>query len=64
MYGIKRNEHSFTDEEIRTVKDALIELIEECRGGGFIGESASARLEAVARGTEALLMLDGNYPSS
>lgn len=46
-----------TDEEREQVKRALLKLIEECAGGGLIGENASARLDAVARGVEALLLL-------
>lgn len=46
-----------TDEERGQVKRALLKLIEECAGGGLIGENASARLDAVARGAEALLLL-------
>ena len=46
-----------TDEEREQVKRALLKLIEECAGGGLIGENASARLDAVARGAEALLLL-------
>lgn len=46
-----------TDEEREQVKLALLKLIEECAGGGLIGENASARLDAVARGAEALLLL-------
>lgn len=39
------------------VKAALLGLIEECRSGGGVGEGASARLNAVARATEALMLL-------
>lgn len=46
-----------TDEEREQVKRALLNLIEECAGGGLVGENASARLDAVARGAEALLLL-------
>lgn len=46
-----------TDEDREQVKRALLKLIEECAGGGLIGENASARLDAVARGVEALLLL-------
>lgn len=46
-----------TDEEREQVKRALLKLIEECAGWGLIGENASARLDAVARGAEALLLL-------
>ena len=45
-----------TDEEREQVKLALLKLIEECASGGLIGENASARLDAVARGAEALLL--------
>ena len=44
-------------DEQEAVKSALLDLIEECRGGGNVGEDASVRLEAVARGTEALTLL-------
>lgn len=46
-----------TKEELEQVKGALLDLIEECRKGGQVGEDASARLEAVAHGTEALRLL-------
>lgn len=46
-----------TEEERNEVKRALLDLIEECRIGGRVGEDASARLDAVAHGTEALLLL-------
>ena len=46
-----------TKEEREQVKRALLDLIEECRDGGRVGEDASARLEAVAHGAEALALL-------
>lgn len=47
-----------TDAERARVKAALLDLVEECRnGGGRVGELASDRLNAVARATEALMLL-------
>lgn len=46
-----------SDEERATVKTALLDLIKECHSGGGVGEGASARLSAVAYGTEALMLL-------
>lgn len=48
---------SFSHEERELVKAAILELIEECRRGGTVCEDASARLEAVAHGAEALMLL-------
>lgn len=47
----------FSLEEREVVKSAILELIEECRKGGTVCEDASARLEAVAHGAEALMQL-------
>lgn len=54
-----------TEEERSQVKRALLDLIEECRkGGSTLTETASDRIDAVARATEALLALDSTTPKN
>ena len=47
-----------TDEEKERAKDALFELIEECKSGGEVGEAASDRLKAVSEAATVLLLID------
>lgn len=47
-----------TDEEKKKLKDALFDLIEECRSGGAsVDESASNRLIAASQAATVLLVI-------
>ena len=51
----RQGDHMLTDEERKAVRDALLEVIEECRKNEC-GEAASVRLRAMS---EAALVLAG-----